>query len=196
MISFLQYLKRFYMVISVDFSYENSVTSPFAKYKDTLLQVVGASLFIALCSQIKINLPFSLIPITLQTFAILLVGANLGSKKGAAAVLLYLSQAMIGLPVLAGGDINPLFLLGPKGGYYVGFLVQAYCMGWFTERMKEVQPQKLFFVGLLACSLQLGLGAIQLASFVGWNSVLLMGVYPFIFGEILKVIGVCKLTNK
>lgn len=184
------------MVIAVDFGFERSVRHPLTKYKDTLLQVLGASLFIALCSQIKINLPFTPIGLTLQSFAILLVGVHLGSKKGAAAVLLYLAQIMMGLPVIAGGEVNPLVFIGPKGGYYIGFIFQAYCMGWFAERMEGYQPKKLFLAGLLACALQLCLGAIQLATFVGWSAVLLMGIYPFIFGEILKVIAVCRLAKE
>ncbi len=168
---------------------------PFAKYGETLLQVVGASLLISLCSQIKIVLPFTPVPLSLQTFAILLIGAKLGSKKGAAAVLLYFAQVLIGLPVLAGGEINPMGFLGPRGGYLLGFLPEAYIIGWFAERMNSYQPQKLFLTGLLASAIQLGLGAIYLSNFVGWGSVFLMGVLPFIFGEILKVIAVVRLSK-
>lgn len=172
--------------------YEN----PIAKYKETLLQVIGASLLISFCSQIKIALPFTPVPITLQTFAVLLIGAKLGSKNGAAAILLYFVQVLMGLPVLAGGGSNPLSFFGPTGGYLIGFLPEAYIMGWFAEKINQGQPQKLFCAGLLAVTLQLGLGAIFLSNFVGWGSVIFMGVVPFIFGELLKVIAVVRLTTK
>jgi len=158
---------------------------------NSLFQIVGASLLIALFSQIKIALPFSPVPLSLQTFGVLLVGASLGSKKGAAAMLLYLVQVVCGLPVLSSGGANALALFGPTGGYLMGFVMEAYCIGWFVERMPSYQPLKLLLASFLACSLQLGFGAMQLASFVGWDSVMLMGIYPFILGEILKSLAVC-----
>ena len=94
-----------------------------------LLQVIGASLLLALCSQIKIILPFTIIPITLQTLAVLIIGAKLGSRKGSAAILLYFAQIMAGFPVLAGGISDPLVFFGPKAGYYFGFCFQAFIMG-------------------------------------------------------------------
>ena len=161
-----------------------------------MLQVVGASLFIALLCQIKIVLPFTPVPLTLQTLGVLLVGASLGSKKGAAAILLYLAQIVCGLPVLNGGGVNPLALVGPTGGYLIGFIVQAYCIGYIAERMSGYQPLKLFLGCILACTLDLSLGAIQLASFVGWSHMMLMGVYPFILGEILKSLVGCLYMKR
>ena len=170
---------------------EMLTTFPLTKYRNSALQVIGASLLITLFSQIKVVLPFTPIPLTFQTLAALFVGASLGSKKGAAAVLLYFAQVLIGLPVLAGGEIDPLRFFGPSGGYCLGFLLEAYCIGWFAERMNGFQPLKLFVGGILACALQLSLGCFHLASFVGWNSILMIGFFPFVFGEILKVITVC-----
>ncbi|WP_068471256.1 biotin transporter BioY [Candidatus Protochlamydia phocaeensis] len=184
------------MVITVDFGHAAAEPTPFIKSWRSLLQVVGASLFIALCSQIKIHLPFTPVPLTLQTLAVLLIGATLGSRKGAGAVLLYFAQILMGMPVLSGAAVDPLVFIGPKGGYVLGFLLQAYCMGWFAERMKQFNTQAFFVAGLVACALEMSLGVLMLAPFVGWNNVLLMGVYPFIPGEILKILAMCALLKR
>lgn len=154
----------------------------------TLFQVVGASMFLALCSQIKIVLPFTFVPLTLQTFAVLLIGASLGSRKGTWAILLYFAEILAGLPVLSGGLSDPLIFFGPKGGYVLGFCLQAYTMGWCIENMRGSKPLALLIGGLFACTVQMGLGVIMLAQFVGWSTVWTIGLLPFLPGEILKVL--------
>jgi biotin transport system substrate-specific component len=86
---------------------EKILPSPTTIWRD-IFQVFGASILMALCSQIKIVLPFTIVPLTCQTFAALLIGATLGSRKGVWALLLYFAEILIGLPVLAGGSINPV----------------------------------------------------------------------------------------
>jgi biotin transport system substrate-specific component len=157
----------------------------------TFFQVLGASGFMALCSQIKIMLPFTFVPLTLQTLAVLLIGASLGSRKGAWALLLYFAEILMGLPVLSGGTSDPLVFLGPKGGYVLGFCLQAFLMGWFVERMTWSKPMTLLVGGLFSCAVEMGLGVCVLAHFVGWNHVWTMGFFPFIPGEILKVLFIC-----
>ncbi len=91
--------------------------------------IVGASLFVALCAQMVI--PVGPVPITLQTFGVMLVGALLGSKRGAAALTLYFLEGAAGLPVFAGFHAGvPLFTLG----YLVGFIPAAFVIGWLAER--------------------------------------------------------------
>jgi len=96
------------------------------------LFIVGGSLLIALAAQIRI--PSVPVPITLQTLAVLLVAGTLGSKRGTLAVLAYLLQGMVGLPVFAMWSAGPAYLLGPTGGYLIGFLPAAYLAGYLCER--------------------------------------------------------------
>lgn len=154
-------------------------------------QVLGASGLMALCSQIKIALPFTPVPLTLQTLAVLLIGASLGSRKGALVILLYFSQILMGLPVLSGGASDPLVFFGPKGGYVLGWCLQAFLMGWCVEKLSWSKPINLMIGGILACSVQMGLGILLLAQFVGWESVWVMGLFPFLPGEILKILVTC-----
>lgn len=159
-------------------------------------KIIAGALLLALCSQIKIPLPFSIIPITLQTLFVLLLGGLLGRTNAACAVLGYFAQIMMGMPVLAGGDVNPFVFIGPKGGYLFGMLVQAYLMGWAVEKF-ETNFTKLMLAGLCLCTIQLAMGAGWLAHFIGIEKALFMGFYPFILGEALKVTMVCSiLVNK
>src|SRR5690606_16484525 len=100
-----------------------------------MLLAVGGSLLLTLSA--KINVPFYPVPMTMQTFAVLLIGAAFGWRLGTATVLLYLAQGAAGLPVFAGTPekgIGLLYLMGPTGGYLVGFAVAAAVVGWLAER--------------------------------------------------------------
>jgi len=150
------------------------------------LQVLCASLFIGLCAQIKIPLFFTPVPISGQTLATLLVGASLGSKRGALAALLYLAEGAIGLPVWAGGAFGALCLLGPTGGYLLSYPLQVYFVGKFVEKKEKPGFVITFGALFVLCSLQLGIGTAWLANFVPENRVLMLGFTPFIPGEMLK----------
>ncbi len=154
-----------------------------------LITIVGGSLFIALCAQIKIPLGFTPVPITLQTLAVMIVGGFLGSRKGTLCVLLYLAEISMGLPVAAGGISNPLALIGLKGGYLIGMIAQAYLTGWIYERAKTFRSFKVLFAVFLISILQMGIGAFWLGMFVGMKNSLYMGFYPFLPGDIIKCIA-------
>lgn len=160
-----------------------------------VLQIIGGSLFIAMCAQICIPLPFTPVPITGQTFAILLVGGLLGRKKGALSVLAYLAEITVGLPFLAGGLSKPLAMIGPSGGYLLGMVLQAGMVGWFAKR-KTYTRNKLLAGSLLAVCLQLAMGAAWLSHFVGSENAFMMGVAPFIPGEIIKLIIAVMIIDK
>jgi len=85
-----------------------------------LSTVVGGSVLIALSAQFTVRLPFSPVPITGQTFAVLLLAALLGPARGVLCVLTYLAEGLLGLPVFAGAGSGPAWLLGATGGYLVG----------------------------------------------------------------------------
>lgn len=176
------------MMTTPQIFYQDRVNSYSMITWQTLFQVIGASLLLAFCSQIKITLPFTLVPVTFQTLAVLLIGVSLGSQKGAWAIILYYAEILAGMPVLAGGESSPLVFFGPQGGYIIGFCLQAYVMGWMVEKMPWSRSATLFIGGLLACGVQMALGVCMLAQFVTWNHVWMLGFFPFIAGEILKVL--------
>ena len=133
---------------------------------------------------------FTPVPITLQTFAVLLLAATLGARNAMLAVVVYLAEGMMGFPVMKGGTVNPLALIGPTGGYLIGMVAQAYLAGWFFERAYKFSSAILILAVSATCFIQLGVGALWLSLFVGATNTLEMGVLPFLPGEILKTMAI------
>src|SRR5919109_4259454 len=100
---------------------------------DALL-VLGGAGFVALAAQVSIDLPFTPVPITGQTFAVLLVGAGLGALLGLASLGLYLFVGALGAPVYADGTHGWDVITGPTGGYLVGFVLAAGLIGYLAQR--------------------------------------------------------------
>lgn len=161
----------------------------------TLSYIVGGSFLIALCAQIQIPLGFTPVPITLQTLAVLMLAAMLGARNAMLAVIVYLAEGMMGFPVMKGGTINSLALIGPTGGYLLGMVAQAYLAGWFFERAQRFSSAVLFLAVSATCFIGLGLGAVWLSFFVGTTNTLHMGVLPFIPGEIVKTLAVIGYSS-
>ena len=145
-----------------------------------------ASLFIAACARVVIPLPFTPVPVTGSTLGVLYAGALLGSRRGAAAVLLYLLEGALGLPVLAGGTAGFLHFFGPTGGYLLGFPIGAFVVGRLAERGWDRSPATAFAMTLLGSLPILMLGCLGLARFMPASAVLPAGLYPFIPGDLVK----------
>jgi biotin transport system substrate-specific component len=148
-----------------------------------LLAIVG-SIFIALCSQIFV--PLEPVPITMQTFAVLLIGAAYGWRLGAATVALYLLEGAVGLPVFAEMKAGYPILLGPTGGYLVGFVLAAGLVGWLAERRWDRNVILTGAAMVLGNLVIYALGLIWLWKFVG-DQVFALGLIPFLIGDGLKI---------
>ncbi len=149
--------------------------------------VVGGSIVIALCAQAAIHLPFSPVPITLQTLGILLIGSLLGSKKGALCILAYLVEGVTGLPVFADGKFGVVVLLGPTGGYLLGFVVAAFVVGWLTERGWDKRYWTTVIAMISGTVLIYVFGLVWLANFVSSEMLWKAGLLPFIPGAVIKI---------
>lgn len=148
--------------------------------------VIGGSLLIALAAQVAIPLPF--VPITGQTYAVLVVGAALG-RLGAASVALYVLEGAAGLPVFAPGGAPGLArLLGPTGGYLIGFVAAAFVVGWLVERGWDRRLLATLAAMLAAEVAIYAFGLAWLARFVPAERVLDAGLTPFIGGDLVKVL--------
>jgi len=149
--------------------------------------VVGAAAFVALCAQIAIPLPFTPVPLTLQTFAVVLSAGVLGSWRGAAAMLLYAIVGSLGAPI---------FFLGSSGfggvtfGYVIGFIVGA----WVVGRIAERGATRTFWraVGLMVIGnvIVYVFGTTWLAVSLQWDAAtaITMGVLPFLVGDAIKIL--------
>jgi len=158
------------------------------RVRDILLVVTG-SLFVAGMAQVRIPLPFTPVPITGQTFAVLVVGASLGSRRGAASLALYLLLGVLGLPFFAGGASGLAVLLGPTGGYLVGFVVASSLVGLLAARGFDRRiPGALlaFLAGEIVIYL---FGVAWLSVYLGIQHAIVAGLLPFLIGDAIKLVA-------
>ncbi len=153
------------------------------------LLLLGGAVLIAIAAQISIPLPFSPVPVTGQTFAVLLMGAAFGSRRGVAAVGIYIAAGLLYLPVFASGVGGPARLFGPTGGYLLGFIAAAWLVGWLCERGLDRKLSTATLAMLLGTVIIYLFGLPWLAMFVGIDNVLMMGLVPFIPGAIIKLVA-------
>jgi biotin transport system substrate-specific component len=147
------------------------------------------SIFLALLSQIAIPLPFTPIPMTLQTLGVFLLGGTLGGRRAAYAVLAYLTQGCCGLPVFAGGVTNPLWFLDYKAGYLIAFVAAAFVIGKMLEKRSSASFIFILFSIALGQMIILGTGMAWLSLYVGINKAFMFGVVPFLSGAVIKSIA-------
>ena len=154
-----------------------------------LVKDISLILSFAILTGISAKLKFEIgvVPITMQTFTVLLSGALLGSKKGALAQLTYLLMGVAGIPWFArGGGIAYIF--SPTFGYIVGFVLAAFVVGLLSEKGFDKKIKSAILAMLIGNLLIYIPGLFWLGRFVGWEKVLSVGFYPFIIGDILKII--------
>jgi biotin transport system substrate-specific component len=152
-----------------------------------VLIVLFASAIIAIAAQIAIPIPGTVVPLTLQPLAVLLVGVTLGSTRGAAAAALYLLEGFSGLPVFAQGHGGAIWLTGPTAGYLFSYPFAAFVAGWFSQRGWGSTIVRAIGGMLVALAVIYLGGWSWLAAFTGAKGAWLGGVRPFILADILKV---------
>jgi biotin transport system substrate-specific component len=150
--------------------------------------VLGASFIIALFAPVAIPLPFTPIPLATQAHVVLILSCLLGSKRASLAVLTFLFQGAIGLPVFAGGMAGIGVLAGPKGGYLLGYLAAAFVTGYIVERIAHRTSSKVFAAMAVGNLVVYLFGLPRLALFVGWQNAFVLGMLPFLIGDALKLV--------
>lgn len=150
------------------------------------LGILGFALATAVGAQIEIPLPTTAVPITMQTLFVVLAGLALGARDGALSQLLYVLGGVAGLPLFAGGSIGLAKLMGPTGGYLVGFIGAAFVAGLFRETKSFLM---LWAGSFLSTVVIFALGTIHLRNVLGldWAQATAMGVAPFVAGDLIKV---------
>lgn len=155
--------------------------------RDAILIVLGA-LLVAVLAQVKIVLPFTPVPLTGQTFAVLLVGTTLGSKRGAASMVLYIALGAFGLPVFAGGQAGLAYLSGATLGYLVGFVMAAYTIGLLAERGLERSVRTSILPFLVGTVIIYVCGVAWLSVVLGsLSKAIAAGLLPFLIGDAIKL---------
>jgi biotin transport system substrate-specific component len=152
-----------------------------------LLLVTAGTLFIAAMSQFRIPLPFTPVPLTGQTFAVLLVGAALGARRGFGSMALYLACGAFGLPFFAGGASGLSYMTGPTLGYLVGFVAAAALTGFLAERGFDRRIPTALVAFIAGQALIYLFGVAWLTILLGFEKAVLAGLMPFLISDALKI---------
>ena len=148
----------------------------------------SGSLLLALLARLTVPIPFSPVPITGQTLGVLFLGGVLGSRIGTLSVIMYILEGLIGLPVFAGGTMGFLYLLGPTGGYLIGFIPAVYLVGYLSEQGWTNSFTSTFLTMIIGTLLIFIFGISWLAVTAGFGTALSIGLYPYIPGAVIKTI--------
>lgn len=159
--------------------------------------VIGASLFVALCAQPSVRLPFTPVPLTLQNFAVLLIGLLLGWRRAFAAMLLYLAEGAAGLPVFSPGGLGGVAqLIGPTGGYLMAYPFVAALAGWiYGQRSRSFARAA---IAALAAEILLFAGGLSWLAFLfhSTSTALKLGLYWLIFAEVIKILMAAGIASR
>ncbi len=160
-----------------------------AVVRNVTLAVLGS---LALWLSAKIQVPFYPVPMTMQTFVVLFIGMSFGWRLGAATVLLYLVEGAFGLPVFSGTPergIGLAYLMGPTGGYLVGFVLAAGIVGALAQRGWDRNVFTTFAAMVIGNAVIYALGLLWLGTLIGWDKpVLYMGMTQFLLGDLTKIL--------
>jgi biotin transport system substrate-specific component len=148
------------------------------------LMVLAASLALAISA--KVQVPFWPVPMTMQTFVVLMIGVHFGPRLAALSVLAYLVEGAAGLPVFSTGA-GIAFLAGPTGGYLIGFFASALLIATAVQRGYANSAFGLLAVLIIGDLVIFGFGFTRLATLIGTENAFMAGVVPFLPAEALKI---------
>jgi biotin transport system substrate-specific component len=163
-----------------------------------VMLVVSGSLLVALAARVTLPLPFTPVPLTLQNFAVLLVGLLLGRRAGFASLVLYLAEGAAGLPVFSPVGLGGVAqLLGPTGGYLMAYPVVAYVAGWLAERDRASFARSAVAATVAEIFLFIsGVSWLMLAFHAPLAQAAQFGLYPFFFAEVMKVLLAAGIASR
>jgi biotin transport system substrate-specific component len=156
--------------------------------RNVLLAIAGS---IALWVSAKTQVPFYPVPMTMQTFVVLVIGMAFGWRLGAATIVLYLAEGAMGFPVFAGTPekgVGLAYMVGPTGGYLLGFVVSAATVGWLAHKGWDRNVLTTLAAMVIGTAIIFAFGVVWLGSIIGWEKpVLQFGLYPFLPGAVFKI---------
>ena len=162
--------------------------------KTILFALIGSILLIV---SAKIKIPFYPVPMTMQTFVVLLLGISFGYKVGVLSVIFYLLEGIMGLPVFSNSPekgIGIAYFVGPTMGYLIGFIFACFIAGIFTYNKNHILN---FLKIIISTSVIYILGVLWLGNLIGWDKPILeFGVYPFLYAELFKILLLTALVGK
>lgn len=152
----------------------------------TLLALFLVPVLTCLGAQIRIHLPYTPVPVTLQTFFVLFLAAAFPYRISAAGQGLYILGGILGLPFFANGLAGPMGLLHPTGGYLIGFVLASWFIGFFIRKMKRHTFSRIFLLLTAGSLIYFLTGVLRLSFIFGPVRAFFLGFWPFFIGDVLK----------
>lgn len=183
------YLRRDYIIMQARTLHATlvDIVLPDRQTVQNAALVGGFSLAIGLSARVAVPLPFTPVPLTMQTLAVLLTGMVLGKRLGALALVAYLAEGLAGLPVFAPGAMGVARLVGPTGGYLIGFILAAALVGALAERGCDRRVSTTILAMVLGNLVIYAFGVIWLSVFMPAPVALAQGMVPFLAGDAVKI---------
>lgn len=163
---------------------EAGLTYGVAAGRVLLLLLVGN---LALVASAHLEVPFWPVPMTLETFAVLVIAATYGRRLAIATVGLFLVEGAAGLPVFAGGG-GLLYVIGPTGGYLLGFALATVLIAWLMDHGWKAGGLRVAGAMCGGTMVVWAVGVGWLGTLIGWHDAILQGLVPFVFGDIVKAV--------
>lgn len=182
------------MIKSLSLLLQSSVANKSEAYSSNyicILRCLLCSLLISIASRLVVFLPFCPVPVVLQVQLCLFFASIYGAREGLTIVLLFLLQGIMGAPVFAGGLAGIVHLIGPSGGYLIGYAIGAFCTGKIVERYN----QKTILAMVIGNAIVYIIGALHLSNFIPMKQAYLLGVLPYIPLDLLKIAFFAKLKS-
>ncbi len=155
----------------------------YLRNSSVLLTFIGVCLLFG-CGQVSI--PLGPVPVTLQTVAVLIIGLTFNRAEALKSIGLYLTLGALGLPVFANFMGGLPVIMGPRGGYLVGFVASIWVMCTLRERIKTVATKELLLIGIVGSAVVYIFGVPWLSAYIGWEAAFLAGFVPFVIPGLVK----------
>ncbi|NOY89539.1 MAG: biotin transporter BioY [FCB group bacterium] len=149
--------------------------------------LLSFNILLVVCAYLSINLSFSPVPVTGQTFGVLIIAMALGRTRGLSVIMAYLLEGAMGLPVFAGGTAGVVRFVGPTGGYLLGFLGAAFAVGYLADKGWDKGYFKSVLAMIIGTTIIFICGLLWLSVFVPMKNIFTVGLIPFIPGAIVKI---------
>jgi len=161
----------------------------------SIIVVVLGSLLLTISA--KFQIPMQPVPLTLQTLVVLGLGVVFGPSLGLATVLAYLAQGAMGFAVFAGTPekgVGLAYMMGPTGGYLLGFAAAAYVSGWLARAKWDRHILSMLLAMVVGNLIIYALGVSHLAGFIGLEKAIQFGVSPFLLGDVIKIVAAALIV--
>lgn len=157
-----------------------------------LLLIMTGVLILALSAQLVV--PFKPVPLTFQSTTVILIGMVYGPRLGTYAVISYILAGLFGMPIFENFTFGPAKLLGPTGGYILGFVPAAFISGYLAQLGWSRHIVSCFIAACLGTTVIFLFGLLMLSHLVGWHQAIQLGLMPFIISETIKLVAMAIIV--